>query len=589
MKKLILLLTFILISSNAFLQQIQVKDGKKFIVHEVVKGNTLYSVAREYKVNLSDILNNNPSAESGLKIGQTLYIPVIDEKDKVTPTHETVKTQTTPANPVDTTAIRLSQFHTVEKQETLYSISKKYGVTINELVKVNPGIESGVQIGQRLVIPDSKNQSGGTLSSKVIFYDTILPHTVESKETLYSISKRYMVSQNEIKAYNGLKNSILQPNSVIYIPLKKENVKEIPIREVPQVQLKEPISENEFIFKKKDNYQVILALPLGLNNPSERFKTVATEFYMGAAYALDSLRRQGLNADVYVIDCSVETEKYLNEINRYPNADLIIGPFTGELVDKTSEFSLKNKIPMINPMIGYGKPIESNPYLINAMTSDITLIKGLATFLNRHDSLKKVLLVKTSENDLPLYNAFRETLFSYDSENKIKFIETAISDIPTYLSKGLDYVIVFPSRKQNEVKNLMNVIQRNIGKVGSGSITVYGTKEWTNMNEVKDYYKNSFHLHFGMANDFTYADAKTIAFLKGIRGKYNTDLTKFMAQGFDVMYYFISDFLLNKNPENLLMNDFKLQQLGAETGKINTTTYIYEQRDFDYILLKKVK
>lgn len=588
MKKYLLVFSFILFVWSISAQNYETINGKQFIVHQVVKGNTLYSIAREYNVNMSDILNNNPDAESGIKIGQSIYIPVFDQKDEVEVKEQPQKINQPISNTTNEDSLSLKKFHIVEKQETLYSISKYYEITIYDLVRVNPGIESGIQIGQRIIIPDENNQSSGSKYLDIIYYDTVISHPIAKSETLYSISKRYMVSQAEIKAYNGMKNNNLQPNAVLYIPLKKENLEPIKIREIPQITLDTARIKNEFIYHKKDSYQIVLALPLGLSNPAEKFKSIATEFYMGVEYALDSLRKLGLNADVHVIDCSVGQEKYLSELKKFTKADLIIGPFTGDLVDKTAQFSTEHQIKMINPLIGYGQPIQNNPYLINAMTSDITLVKGMAKYVAKHETDRKIILVKTSEKDQPLYNAFRETLFTNNSETKVKFIEATVSEMPTYFAKGGDYAIIYLSRNQNEVKNVLNTIQKNANKVGKGDIAVYGTKEWTNMNEVKDYYLNTYHYHFPMANAFNYDDEKTIQLLRGIRTKYNTDLTKFMAQGFDVTYYFLSKYCFNKNVAELIMNDFKLIQYSEGAGVVNTTTYIYEQKDFEYVLLKKM-
>lgn len=590
----LLVFAFLLLSSAIYAQEVTVKDGKKFIAHHVVKGNTLFSIAREYQVNMSDILNNNDNVESGIQIGQIIYIPIFEEEirvETVKPIVEKPKVDliSSKVNLNDTSAVHLQRFHTVEKQETLYGISKKYNVTIYDLVRINPGIESGIQLGQQILIPDENNQSSDSKSLDIIYYDTVIAHKVTKTETLYSISKRYMVAQGEIRAYNGMKNTTLQPSSTLYIPLKKDAYKPLEIREVPADKVTQETPKNEFLFEKKENYQVVVALPLGLSNPKEVFKTISTEFYMGVEYALDSLKKIGLNADVHVIDCSVDSTSYLRELSKYKKADLIIGPFSGDLVDKTSQFSATNQIRMVNPLIGYGKPIQSNPYLINATTSDVTLVQGMASYLTKENGERRIILVKTNEKDKALYNAFREVLYNGNSVTKVKFIEATVSEIPTFFAKGVDYSIVYLSRNQNEVRNFMNVIQRNSDKVGKGDIVVYGTKEWTNMDDVKDYYKNTYHFRFGMANDFDYTYPKTITILKGIRAKYNTDLTKFMAQGFDVTYYFLSKYLLNQTPESLIMNDFKFQQMNSEGGKVNTTTYIYEQKDFEYLLLKKMQ
>lgn len=587
MKRSLFLILFLFVF-QVFSQDIQTIDGKKFYVHQVEKGNTLYSVSTKYGVSISDILNNNPEAEKGIKIGQNLYIPVVNAKE--------VNTSPAPVTNgvLDGKAledsVKLTRFHIVSKQETLTGIAKLYAVSPTEIIKLNPGVDAGVKIGQRLVIPDAGNKSADSKAKTVVFYDTIIPHKVAKTETLYSISKRYMIPQKEIMAYNGIKTNTIQPESILYIPLKKEVYKPVEIRDVSQIKIEEKpkLPSNDFVFKKKDSYKVVIALPLGLSNTSEKFGTIATEFYMGAEYALDSLQKLGLNADVYVVDCSGDTTVFKTKLNTHKDADLLIGPFLGASMDVAARFCEINKIKIVNPLVGYTAPLKGNEFLTNAMTSDISLIEGLAAYLSKQ-AVGKIILVKPTANDMLLYNAFRNKLQILNAQNNIKFIECELADFPTYLAKGMNTTIVFPSREANAVTKFMNTLHQNNVKIGSGEVNVYGTKEWTSMNRVKNYYKNTYNFHFAMANDLDYKDANVIRFHNGFRQKYTTDLTKIAAQGFDVAFYFISRLLMDKEPKNLLMNDFSIRKISTTDGFENVATYIYKQIDFEYILQDKVK
>ncbi len=580
-----LLLLLLLFSFSIFSQTKEVINGKEYIVHEVVKGNTLYSISKQYNISLSDILNNNPEAEKGINIGQKLYFP----------------TNAVVTNPPSTNTIldgkafddsfKLKKFHIVEKQETLYSIARKYNITLNELVEANTGLESGIRIGQKLIIPDEGNKTNHSSSTNVIYYDTVIPHQVSKLETLFSISKRYLVPQKDIIAYNGIKNNTINPGMIIYIPLKREEYKPIGIRDVTKIKIeeKEELPKNDFVFKKKDSYKIIIALPLGLSNKDEKFGDISTEFYMGAEYALDSLQKLGLNADVFVIDCSGDTSAFKKKLANHLDADIIIGPFVGASMDAAATFCKNNKIKIINPLLGYTKPLKGNEYVANAMTSDLSLMEGMAIYLSKKTDAGKILLVKPSTNDMALYNTFRNKLQTLNENTGVKFIECEVGDLPGYFTKGVNTTIVYPSRESNAVTKFMNIVHQNNKKVGSGTISIFGTKEWTSMDRVKNYYKNTYNFHFSMANDLDYSKAETKNVAYGFRQKYNTDFTKIMAQGFDVTYYFMSVLLLNKEPNNLIMNDFNVKRVSNNDGFENISTYIYKQSDFDYILLDKIK
>src|SRR5687767_7692901 len=108
-------------------------NGKHFILHKVEKGEGLYAIARRYKANVDDIKNANPEAGEGLKVGQVLLIPYTPVA--ATPTKPEVKKD----EPV---------LHVVKTGETLYSISKLYNVTVDEIKIKNKLTSNNLVVGQ---------------------------------------------------------------------------------------------------------------------------------------------------------------------------------------------------------------------------------------------------------------------------------------------------------------------------------------------------------------------------------------------------------------------------------------------------------
>jgi LysM repeat protein len=174
---------------------IEKKAGKTYIVHKVEAKETLYSISKKYDVTVDEIKKENPDvAVADMKIGQTLFIPY---KGSV-------------AAPVTASAKKI---HTVEAKETLYSIAKKYDITVDELKKANPEVAvSEMKIGQVLVIPVKGNATVPVVNSSKT-------HTVETKETLYSISKKYDISVDELKSANSGVTD-LKVGQVLNIPAK---------------------------------------------------------------------------------------------------------------------------------------------------------------------------------------------------------------------------------------------------------------------------------------------------------------------------------------------------------------------------------
>ena len=108
--------------------------------------------------------------------------------------------------------------HTVAQGQTLYSISKLYNTTVDEIIKFNPGSAEKLSIGQKLIIP--KNSKGKENKN-------VKTHTIQQGETLYRLSKMYNVTTDELCAANpGLSINNFRAGETIVIPVKGNAAKD---------------------------------------------------------------------------------------------------------------------------------------------------------------------------------------------------------------------------------------------------------------------------------------------------------------------------------------------------------------------------
>lgn len=116
------------------------------------------------------------------------------------------------------------KYHTVAPEENVYRIAQKYDITTEDIYKYNPDAKNGVQVGSKLVIPildGSAPQVDNSANNSAV---TFLSHNVEKKETLYSLSKQYDISVDDIKRYNKqLYSRELQNGETIQIPVFSKN------------------------------------------------------------------------------------------------------------------------------------------------------------------------------------------------------------------------------------------------------------------------------------------------------------------------------------------------------------------------------
>lgn len=250
---------FVLIFAAICMFQIGFAQNKNqevdMVSHSVQLGETVRMLSKKYLVDPSEIYRYNKFAVNGISQGMVLQIPV-PRKEPVIQQEETVaeaapqnteetppaeepakpkaKPKTRPTSDKETIAVvsREAQTdHTVEAGETLYSLSRKYGVSVEEIKMSNDGLKKGLKLGQVVKIPsvrmiDSTESSiGSTVTpTREVSQDKpvaanqepdqsqtpdagtadggTVNHKVAPKETLYSLSKRYNVTVDEIKAQN---------------------------------------------------------------------------------------------------------------------------------------------------------------------------------------------------------------------------------------------------------------------------------------------------------------------------------------------------------------------------------------------------
>lgn len=157
--------------------------------HTVKSGETLFSIAQQYDVTVQKLREWNDLQSNQLTIGQTLIVQSADQKSAIK--------------------------HTVEPQETLFSISKQYGVSIAELKSWNGLSSNNLNVGQELIIypgTESGEDSGSqSENSIVVSSDTQQNtyYTVKSGDTLYKIARSHNMTLEELKELNDLQSNTI--------------------------------------------------------------------------------------------------------------------------------------------------------------------------------------------------------------------------------------------------------------------------------------------------------------------------------------------------------------------------------------------
>ena len=147
-----------------------------YSVYTVQKGDSLYNIAKKYNLSVEELIKYNNLSSTNLEIGQQLLIPTNESK-------------------INT--------YTVKAGDSLYSIAKKYGISVDELKKANGLTANTLTVGQELVIPETSKST---------------TYTVKSGDSLYSIADKFGVSVSNLKKVNNLTSNLLSIGQILVIP-----------------------------------------------------------------------------------------------------------------------------------------------------------------------------------------------------------------------------------------------------------------------------------------------------------------------------------------------------------------------------------
>lgn len=567
----VLLLSALLVYGQEY-AQVTEHGGKKCYVHTVADGNNLYGLQQMYACPAEDILNMNPGIERGLTTGEQVYIPV---------QRRTIK-------------------HTVIEKETLYSLSRTYDVSIDSITKYNPTVKNGLKVNQRLSIPYAvapiqidkpttsldvarqeipKPSPEAKAKYTVSFTDEIISHVLLPQESLYTLSKRFMVPVPELQALNHLSSSKVNPGQVIRIPIKKERVTLVPNGTIPaKIVVPEP---NEWRFPARKSYEVALFLPLNLDSTASynRFvSSAALEYYMGAKLAFDSLSHLGLSANFHVYDYESSSEN-LSVILEKPallSMDLIFAPLQQKEAELVGEFARKNEIAIAYPVTMKEDQWKGNPNAVCLSPTLTNLMSQLALHMHQNYVNQTIVLIKgESEVDIKTDQLFLTAFRNVPSSvSKAKVIEATWANYKQYEYMNEETIYIALSTDKAKVLALLEKYKNK------RNIEVYGLKDWLEWKEVSSTLSNKYSFTYASPSYFSYHAPEVIPFHKKFRQTYAADVSKMACLGFDATLIVCRQFMNRTEKQNGVISTYHFTQQGVGNGFQNTSGYILKYHDF---------
>ena len=520
------------------------KDGQKYYAYTTLEGQSISEIQALLHTDIDQLLALNPGLERGIDPQQVIVFPV-----------------------------RLGTItHQVAPQQTLYAISRLYEVAIDSLLNWNPSAVNGLKIGQAIrihhaVIPfdltNPQPQGFSTAGSAHFAHklsDTIIKHTVLEKETLYAISKRYMVPVDSLLLLNKMSSYKVTPGQKLLVPIQKEKSSKVPSQAIPEAQKWSSSAPFDFPVPKKQQYEIAVFLPFQLDSSAVNNRFVAAaalDYYMGMKLAFDSLKKIGLVANVHVYDDNAVSPG-LSKILECPEMkkmDLIFSPLQEKPAQAVASFAKAQGIPIVFPVQMPTAIVQMAPNFIAYTAPEEAHVQTLTAHLHaQYKGCTIVLINSPIAADQQLEQDFKKAFMGVSTAvSKLKLQEASWTNYQKFKTVGGAQVLVSFSSDRAKVAGLLKAAALD------SNLIIVGQKDWLDFKELDDPEVRDQTFLVALPSYFNYHAPQVIKFHKNFRRSYNTDLTKMACLGFDVTLHIGKQLVGNYPIQNGLISNMSLR------------------------------
>ncbi len=505
-------------------------QGEQYIYHEIEAGQTLYSISRQYQVDVKEVQNVNPDIDPNeLPQGYMLRIPRSKKKENV--------------NQQKADKTDLFDIHRVRRKETLFSISRRYNVDMETIRKVNPDVDfSNLRRGSELKIPNDQwfvQQYPGR-------------STQGDKEEPSEIRDSRRISTHEMSDSLCINYEGIGHNR----PMKVALMLPFALNETEEANIIQKVENGDTI--KTVRSDRIIA----------RQSTVFTEFYEGVLLALDDLKKQNVHVDLSVYDISPDSEALEQVLKINPelkDMDMIIGPARSNDLSVVSDFAVKNQIKVIYPLSNVNPELADNPYIFQINTPDTLVFDRMTNeIVNQAEGYNLLSIIPAGEDEYAamFFEELRKKVFfnQFALNKDINYREYRISgkEDQTNLEALLDplkkNIVVVPTNEEVTISKIVPTLA-GISKKRKINISLFGMTEWLRAQSIEPEDMFTLNAQLFTFFAFDYESSETERFIEKYRRWYHTEphavssyfqnsssssgYSRYGAWGYDVAYYFM--------------------------------------------------
>jgi LysM repeat protein len=399
-------------------------------------------------------------------------------------------------------------YYQVQKGETIYSLSKKFSVSRDEIVENNPAVADGLKSGTTLYFPVSKfsdRMSAISDEDKKVATSAVV-YEVKKGESLYGISHRYGLTPEQLIAQNPGAEKGIKAGQKLYITTasKSDTIAAVVVPK-SQEKIVEPQPEHdqrlrpvtgatiapeqitESDDKSTKDGSVIVALPFMLDDANvSKQAQLYTDFYKGFLMAADTLSKQdGQPINIYTFDTTNEnnTMSRLLESDEAKKASVIIVSGDDGIPSEVIKYSTDNATYVLNLFSIKDSTYTANPYIIQANIPHRLMYKKAANAILDDFRGYTPLFIENQngKNEKIEFTSYLKNRCKAEDIDivEINYENTLHSSAFDELDMSRNYVIIPASGSLSEFNKIYSAIKSlRENHIGYGDIQIFGYPDW---------------------------------------------------------------------------------------------------------------
>lgn len=456
--------------------------------------------------------------------------------------------------------------HEIQAGETLYSLAKANNITVDDLRAANPQLGDVYRAGEIIKIP----------TLQVTIPQCKATHIVQKKETLYSISRLYGLTIDELVAANPLlADEKLKKKMELCIPYSTSQKDSITSSVIEAAKPKVILP---------DEVKVAVILPYGLSQKNKTKEACTmVDFYEGFLLAVQDLKEKGVNTKVFSYD-EADIDKVLQQ-PKMKEMNIIIGGKETNNINMLTRFCENNKILYVIPFSSQDFIVNNAPHTFQVNTKTESRYDRIFNQFEQIFGGANIYFTSVDANDNEGAKIAHMKAYLNRMGASYKSIDVAQLDTMPNLLNGVAQNIIIPlSSTQSAFEKVCSALNKQT--VSQERITLVGFPEWQTYAEKKKkefatYHCTFFTSFYSNPDDISSRGFNTRFKAQFKRDQYNT-YPRFGMLGYDVGYYFInnmfekgSDFI--PNIQNItspaLQNPMHFSRKAIDAGFINNALF----------------